>query len=162
MPECSSAPQGQFRIRTRFVFSAGSIALLSTSSGGKLCAHLHHRSLQLCDLFEDHPTSAMFASGRELARTSSFRDNLETNSHFFIEECDRMQGLQVFLDIENAYGGLATGTLDSFFEEHGRTSVLAFASLPSNSAMATSAGETLQRRLLNASLTLYVLSNNSN
>ena len=57
-----------------------------------------------------------------LTNLLAFRDQLETDSHFFIEECDHMQGMQVFVDIADAFGGLASGTLDSIFEEHGTIS----------------------------------------
>ena len=59
-----------------------------------LSPRLHSRSLCVCDMWEE---SALlnFHAGYAAARSGSFRDRLENDFHFYLEECNRLQGIQV-------------------------------------------------------------------
>lgn len=53
--------------------------------------------------FESH------AAGREVARRSELFDELEERIRFFLEECNSPQGMQLFLDMHDGFGGIACG-----------------------------------------------------
>ena len=59
---------------------------------------LHPRSIQLLrDFFlgdESNPLD-VFGYGQRLAKEEHFYDEFESNLHFFVEECDNLQGFQV-------------------------------------------------------------------
>lgn len=57
---------------------------------------LHPKSIQLLrDFFLDINPFDVFGYGQRLAKEEHFYDEFESNLHFFVEECDSLQGFQV-------------------------------------------------------------------
>ncbi|KAG5513370.1 hypothetical protein PMAC_001433 [Pneumocystis sp. 'macacae'] len=85
-------------------------------------AKYHPRSLnQLCQYdLHDETFSPFYAfdQGKDLFRDLSKENDL-FESHFrpFLEECDNIQGLTIFSEINNGWGGFACSFLDSIRDE---------------------------------------------
>ncbi|KAL0086518.1 tubulin domain-containing protein [Phycomyces blakesleeanus] len=54
--------------------------------------------------------------------TSIFEDNFR----FFVEECDQLQGFQIFTGVDDAMGGFTEGLLDDIRDEFPKTTVLTY------------------------------------
>ena len=71
--------------------------------------HLHPKSVQVTSRYtHDSITEPFdyFPLGQNLFKEPAFHDDLEDRIHFFIEECDSLQGFNIFVDVNNASGGL--------------------------------------------------------
>ena len=60
-------------------------------------SHFHDKSLQSIESLHSDSCSSFdhFGSGELLFKSSKFYDDLEDRLHYFVEECDRLQGFQV-------------------------------------------------------------------
>ena len=50
-------------------------------------------------------------------------DLLDRDVRFFAEECDAMQGIQVFAGVDDAWGGFAAKYVESLRDEYGKSSI---------------------------------------
>lgn len=50
-------------------------------------------------------------------------DLMDRDIRPFVEECDQMQGFQMFTGIDDAWGGFAAKYLDDLRDEYGKTSI---------------------------------------
>ena len=63
-------------------------------------------------------------TGQELFQTlDKEADLLDRDLRPFAEECDQLQGFQVFSGTDNAWGGFSASYLDSLRDEFGKTSI---------------------------------------
>ncbi len=56
--------------------------------------YIHPRTVHVCDLWEESATMK-FQRGYDILKDVHFTESLVSDSHFFLEECDRPQGIQV-------------------------------------------------------------------
>jgi hypothetical protein len=65
-----------------------------------------------------------WAAGEDLFQSLDKEfDLLDRDVRFFAEECDQMQGFQLFATADDAWGGFAARYLDSLRDEYGKTSI---------------------------------------
>ncbi|XP_062516495.1 protein misato homolog 1-like [Corticium candelabrum] len=85
-----------------------------------LHAHLNPQSLYTISsvLHEDesHPFD-VFTAGQELWTRSKIRDEIEDRLHFFVEECDHLQGFHVLFNLSDGFSGLTCAILDLLVDE---------------------------------------------
>ena len=63
-------------------------------------------------------------NGEELFSTLDREvDLLDRDIRFFAEECDAMQGIQIFSGTDDAWGGFAAKYVESLRDEYGKSSV---------------------------------------
>jgi hypothetical protein len=48
------------------------------------------------------------------------REEIEDKMHFFLEECDATQGIQLFVDLHDGFSGLGTAITEMVREDHGK------------------------------------------
>ncbi|XP_043936097.1 protein misato homolog 1 [Protopterus annectens] len=89
-----------------------------------LQVHLHPRTISVIhDYSHDEQSSqfAAFGQGEGLFNCPRFQDDLEDRLHFFVEECDYLQGFQVLCDLHNGFSGLSAKTVELLQDEyHGK------------------------------------------
>src|SRR5687767_4269044 len=65
-----------------------------------------------------------FAAGAELFSTLDKDDDIvDRDFRPFVEECDRMQGIQVFTGLDDAWGGFAGEYVEALRDEYGKSCV---------------------------------------
>ncbi|QUC19482.1 uncharacterized protein UV8b_03723 [Ustilaginoidea virens] len=112
-------------------------------------------SMQLCDL-ERQSTTLPFesvATGSELfSFLDKHQDVVDTDWRPFVEECDLMQGTQVFTTMDDAWGGFAASYLEALRDEYPKSCIWVWG-LQSPSLGIP--GKTRQLRLSNTVQTLH-------
>jgi hypothetical protein len=84
-----------------------------------------------------------WSTGEELFRDLDKElDLLDRDVRPFVEECDQMQGMQMFTGSDDAWGGFSARYLDSLRDEYGKTSIWVWGN---ESTKRVSRQETLQR-----------------
>jgi hypothetical protein len=82
--------------------------------------------VQLYD-YELHSTTRpfeRFPMGRELFSTlDKEHDIVDRDWRPFVEECDRMQGIQVFTTTDDAWGGFASSYIEALRDEYPKTCI---------------------------------------
>lgn len=71
--------------------------------------HLHPKTVSLSNRYQLNSETEPFDSfilGQNLYKEPSCRDDFEDRIHFFAEECDSLQGFNIFVDTNNACSGL--------------------------------------------------------
>ncbi|XP_031567453.1 protein misato homolog 1-like [Actinia tenebrosa] len=107
----------------------------------------------------EHFAFDTFGYGQNLYINTDFRDEFENSLHFFVEECDQLQGFQILTDIHNGFAGLSSQVIQDLADEYSPKSIITFGLLP-----ATLPGSTNMKaahRLLNIALSFDQLSSNS-
>eukprot|EP01134_Creolimax_fragrantissima_P004070 CFRG4070T1 len=129
--------------------------------GSCLLPQLDQRSrVELPGIFhnDDERPFNVFTNGNEMLHNAQFIDTLENNLHFFLEECDHLQGYQVLVDTDDAFGGLCVEVLDLLIDEHGKKPVVTYATTPLvHESESTSFIEYADRAVLNNALSLQRL-----
>eukprot|EP00039_Didymoeca_costata_P023810 m.8382 g.8382 ORF g.8382 m.8382 type:complete len:475 (-) comp3881_c0_seq2:39-1463(-) len=78
---------------------------------------LHQNSLRtlpntdMCDTYEE---------GLALSRNAKFCDDFDDRFHYFLEACDTPQGVQLWHDYNQGFGGTAAGVLRHIRQDHGK------------------------------------------
>lgn len=87
----------------------------------------HPRSIVQLNEYELNSQTMPFeswAAGQELFQNLDKEvDLLDRDLRPFAEECDQLQGLQVFSGTDNAWGGFSASYLDNLRDEFGKTSI---------------------------------------
>ncbi|XP_043281672.1 protein misato [Venturia canescens] len=70
----------------------------------------------------------VFNYGVNLWQNEQFEDDFSDRIRSYVEECDMMQGFQVLLDSQDAFGGLGSSCVQHLRDEYGK-SIIAFPSI---------------------------------
>lgn len=70
----------------------------------------------------DSYTIGREAYGQNEKETDIFEDNFR----FFVEECDNLQGFQIFTDVDDAFGGFTEGLLSNIRDEYLKTPIMTY------------------------------------
>ncbi|KAL0962260.1 hypothetical protein UPYG_G00337770 [Umbra pygmaea] len=123
--------------------------------------HLHPRTISVIHKYnhdgESHRLEA-FGQG-EAALQGSVLDDLEDRLHFFIEECDYLQGFQVLCDIADGFSGLGSKVTEMLQDSYGGRGILTWGLAPVSHPDTTPMKELYH--LLNYSLGMVHLAKNS-
>jgi len=87
-------------------------------------AQLHSKSLQLLHRDGDMDQSAFSAGHALLDGGSQPLEEILESVRFFLEECDRLQGVHALVDVNSGFGGVGQAVLRELRDELGRVPIL--------------------------------------
>ncbi|XP_054461632.1 protein misato homolog 1 [Anoplopoma fimbria] len=94
--------------------------------------HLHPRTISVIHQYnhdgEAHRLEA-FGQGDALLQ-GSVLEQLEDKLHFFVEECDYLQGFQVFCDLADGFAGLGSKVTEMLRDSYGGRGILTWGMAP--------------------------------
>ncbi|KAM9383888.1 protein misato homolog 1 isoform 2-T2 [Pholidichthys leucotaenia] len=94
--------------------------------------HLHPRTISIIHQYnhngEAHRLEA-FGQGESLLR-GSVLEELEDRLHFFVEECDYLQGFQVLCDLADGFAGLGSKVTEMLQDTYGGRGILTWGLMP--------------------------------
>ncbi|KFO24909.1 protein misato homolog 1 isoform X1 [Fukomys damarensis] len=123
-PPVTSAPNPKPLIPT-----AGSIRVWSDF----LRVHLHPRSICLIQKYNhDGETERLeaFGQGESILKEPRYLEELEDRLHFYVEECDYLQGFQILCDLHDGFSGLGTKAAELLQDEYSGRGVVTWGLLP--------------------------------
>ncbi|XP_066466436.1 protein misato homolog 1 [Tiliqua scincoides] len=126
-----------------------------------LRTHLHPRSILTIRQYHHEGESSRleaFGQGEKLLEDATCLEELEDRLHFYVEECDYLQGFQVLCDLHNGFSGVGAKVTELLRDEYAGKGILTWGLTP---ALGTA---NLQRnfyRLMNTVLGLVHLSSHS-
>ncbi|XP_022105673.1 protein misato homolog 1-like [Acanthaster planci] len=101
----------------------------------------------------------LFTKGRSLLNKKDIAEDIENRLHFFVEECDQLQGFQVLVDFYDGFGGLGSSLVENLADEYKGKGIMAVGVAP---AVFTSSSLTADNhRLINSVLAFQRLSEQS-
>eukprot|EP00040_Diaphanoeca_grandis_P018057 m.94934 g.94934 ORF g.94934 m.94934 type:complete len:525 (+) comp26770_c0_seq1:261-1835(+) len=89
-----------------------------------LCVVRQHSQL------DDPPTFEKFMSGEAFFSPRPPRDDFDDKVHFFLEECDHIQGIQTMIDLHDGFAGLGTSIVSALRDDHGKIPIYCFGLAP--------------------------------
>lgn len=123
--------------------------------------HLHPRTISVIHQYnhdgEAHRLEA-FGQGEALLQASVLED-LEDRLHFFVEECDYLQGFQVFCDLADGFSGLGSKVTEMLQDSYSGRGILTWGLAPVNHPNSTPMKDLYH--LLNCTLGTVNLANHS-
>ncbi|KFQ22335.1 Protein misato 1, partial [Mesitornis unicolor] len=140
------------------VYPGGSVQVWSDY----LNVHLHPKSIYVihqymhdgdCDCLE------AFGQGETLLQDPGCIEELEDRLHFYVEECDYLQGFQVLCDLHNGFSGVGAKVTELLYDEYSGKGILTWGLTPATSNVGDSRKNFC--RLMNTALGIVHLSRHS-
>ncbi|KFW80392.1 Protein misato 1, partial [Manacus vitellinus] len=100
-----------------------------------------------------------FAQGESLLQDPACVEELEDRLHFFVEECDYLQGFQVLCDLHNGFSGVGAKVTELLHDEYSGKGILSWGLTPATSDVGDP--QSSFYRLLNTALGIVHLSQHS-
>ncbi|NWQ68947.1 MSTO1 protein, partial [Neopipo cinnamomea] len=131
---------------------------------------LHPRSLHVIRQYlhdGDCGCLEAFAQGESLLQDPACLEELEDRLHFFVEECDYLQGFQVLCDLHDGFSGVGAKVTELLHDEYSGKGILSWGLAPATPAVGLGFFPPLQDsqssfyRLLNTALGIVHLSQHS-
>uniref|UniRef100_A0AAR2KRT2 Protein misato homolog 1 n=1 Tax=Pygocentrus nattereri TaxID=42514 RepID=A0AAR2KRT2_PYGNA len=94
--------------------------------------HLHPRTISVINQYNHDGESARleaFGQGEALLQ-GSVLEELEDRLHFFVEECDYLQGFQVLCDVADGFSGLGSKVTELLQDSYGGRGILTWGVAP--------------------------------
>ncbi|NXD29614.1 MSTO1 protein, partial [Spelaeornis formosus] len=104
-----------------------------------LNVHLHPKSLYVIRQYlhdGDCGCLEAFGQGESLLQDPACVEELEDRLHFFVEECDYLQGFQVLCDLHNGFSGVGAKVTELLHDEYSRKGILTWGLTPVPSPVA--------------------------
>ncbi|XP_032568762.1 protein misato homolog 1 [Chiroxiphia lanceolata] len=123
---------------------------------------LHPRSVHVIRQFlhdGDCGCLEAFAQGESLLQDPACVEELEDRLHFFVEECDYLQGFQVLCDLHNGFSGVGAKVTELLHDEYSGKGILSWGLTPATSDVGDP--QSSFYRLLNTALGIVHLSQHS-
>ncbi|NXC91963.1 MSTO1 protein, partial [Cercotrichas coryphoeus] len=76
-----------------------------------------------------------FGQGESLLQDPACVEELEDRLHFYVEECDYLQGFQVLCDLHNGFSGVGAKVTELLHDEYSRKGILTWGLTPVLSAV---------------------------
>ncbi|XP_063032396.1 protein misato homolog 1 [Melospiza melodia melodia] len=127
-----------------------------------LSVNLHPKSLYVIRQYlHDGDCGCLegFGQGESLLQDPACVEELEDRLHFFVEECDYLQGFQVLCDLHNGFSGVGARVTELLRDEYARKGILTWGLTPVLSAVADPQKSFC--RLMNTALGIAHLSRHS-
>ncbi|XP_030330097.1 protein misato homolog 1 isoform X2 [Strigops habroptila] len=100
-----------------------------------------------------------FAQGERLLQDPACMEELEDRLHYFVEECDYLQGFQVLCDLHNGFSGVGAKVTELLCDEYSGKGILSWGLTPAMSNVGDSQKNVY--RLMNTALGIVHLSTHS-
>ncbi|XP_025714495.1 protein misato homolog 1 isoform X1 [Callorhinus ursinus] len=98
-----------------------------------LRVHLHPRSICMIQKY-NHDGEAgrleAFGQGERLLKEPRYLEELEDRLHFFVEECDSLQGFQILCDLHNGFSGVGATATELLRDEYSGRGIITWGLLP--------------------------------
>ncbi|XP_004436235.1 PREDICTED: protein misato homolog 1 isoform X2 [Ceratotherium simum simum] len=127
-----------------------------------LRVHLHPRSICMIQKY-NHDGEAgrleAFGQGESILKEPRYLEELEDRLHFYVEECDYLQGFQILCDLHNGFSGVGAKATELLQDEYSGRGIITWGLLPGPYSL----GEPQKNiyRLLNTAFGLVRLSAHS-
>ncbi|XP_077178890.1 protein misato homolog 1 isoform X2 [Paroedura picta] len=126
-----------------------------------LRTHLHPRSILTIHQYDHDGESnrlEAFGQGEKLLQDATYLEELEDRLHFYVEECDYLQGFQVLCDLHNGFSGVGAKVTELLRDEYTGKGILTWGLTP---VLSTPNPQLGLYRLMNTILGLVHLSSHS-
>ncbi|XP_060676744.1 protein misato homolog 1 [Hemiscyllium ocellatum] len=127
-----------------------------------LRVHLHPKTISVIQQYNHSSTSDRFEAfgfGEKLVRDPLFLDDFEDRLHFYIEECDYLQGFHILCDLHDSFAGLSAKVVELLNDEYGGKGILTCGFSPASFTDTSPVTEV--HRLLNSFMGIVQLSSRS-
>ncbi|XP_004448654.2 protein misato homolog 1 isoform X2 [Dasypus novemcinctus] len=98
-----------------------------------LRVHLHPRSICMIHKY-NHDGEAgrleAFGQGENVLKEPGYLEELEDRLHFYVEECDYLQGFQILCDLHNGFSGVGAKASELLQDEYSGRGIIAWGLLP--------------------------------
>ncbi|XP_038238628.1 protein misato homolog 1 isoform X2 [Dermochelys coriacea] len=98
-----------------------------------LQVRLHPRSIFMIHQYNyDGESSQLeaFGQGESLLHDSTYLEELEDRLHFYVEECDYLQGFQILCDLNNGFSGVGAKVTELLHDEYSGRGILTWGLTP--------------------------------
>ncbi|XP_038167190.1 protein misato homolog 1 isoform X3 [Arvicola amphibius] len=98
-----------------------------------LRVHLHPRSICVIQKYNhDGETGRLeaFGQGEGVLKEPRYLEELEDRLHFYVEECDYLQGFQILCDLHDGFSGVGAKTAELLQDEYSGRGVITWGLLP--------------------------------
>lgn len=98
-----------------------------------LRVHLHPRSICMIQKY-NHDGEAgrleAFGQGESILKEPKYLEELEDRLHFYVEECDYLQGFQILCDLHNGFSGVGAKAAELLQDEYSGRGIITWGLLP--------------------------------
>ncbi|KAL0591105.1 Protein misato-like protein 1 [Plecturocebus cupreus] len=98
-----------------------------------LRVHLHPRSICTIQKY-NHDGEAgrleAFGQGESVLKESKYQEELEDRLHFYVEECDYLQGFQILCDLHDGFSGVGAKATEMLRDEYSGRGIITWGLLP--------------------------------
>ncbi|XP_004619350.1 protein misato homolog 1 [Sorex araneus] len=98
-----------------------------------LRVHLHPRSICMVQKY-NHDGEAgrleAFGQGESILKEPKYLEELEDRLHFYVEECDFLQGFQILCDLHDGFSGLGAKAAELLQDEYSGRGIITWGLLP--------------------------------
>ncbi|XP_042782096.1 protein misato homolog 1 isoform X2 [Panthera leo] len=98
-----------------------------------LRVHLHPRSICMIQKY-NHDGEAgrleAFGQGESILKEPRCLEDVEDRLHFYVEECDHLQGFQILCDLHNGFSGLGAKAAELLRDEYSGRGIITWGLLP--------------------------------
>uniref|UniRef100_A0A8C0QK81 Misato mitochondrial distribution and morphology regulator 1 n=1 Tax=Chelonoidis abingdonii TaxID=106734 RepID=A0A8C0QK81_CHEAB len=98
-----------------------------------LRVRLHPRSIFMIHQYNDDGESSQleaFGQGESLLHDPTYLEELEDRLHFYVEECDYLQGFQILCDLNNGFSGVGAKVTELLHDEYSGRGILTWGLTP--------------------------------
>ncbi|KAF1539219.1 hypothetical protein FQV20_0013090, partial [Eudyptula albosignata] len=98
-----------------------------------LNVHLHPKSIYVIHQYMhdgDCGCLEAFGQGERLLQDPGCIEELEDRLHFYVEECDYLQGFQVLCDLHNGFSGVGAKVTEMLYDEYSGKGILTWGLTP--------------------------------
>ncbi|XP_068934190.1 protein misato homolog 1 isoform X2 [Petaurus breviceps papuanus] len=98
-----------------------------------LHVQLHPRSICIIQKYNHDGEAGRlegFGQGESLLREPTYLEELEDRLHFYVEECDYLQGFQILCDLHDGFSGLGAKATELLQDEYAGRGILTWGLLP--------------------------------
>ncbi|KAL4694803.1 hypothetical protein H8957_002046 [Semnopithecus entellus] len=98
-----------------------------------LRVHLHPRSICMIQKY-NHDGEAgrleAFGQGESVLKEPKYQEELEDRLHFYVEECDYLQGFQILCDLHDGFSGVGAKVAELLQDEYSGRGIITWGLLP--------------------------------
>ncbi|XP_026513896.1 protein misato homolog 1 isoform X3 [Terrapene carolina triunguis] len=95
-----------------------------------LRVHLHPRSIFMIHQYNNDGQLEAFGQGESLLHDPTYLEELEDRLHFYVEECDYLQGFQILCDLNNGFSGVGAKVTELLHDEYSGRGILTWGLTP--------------------------------
>ncbi|XP_036906441.1 protein misato homolog 1 isoform X2 [Sturnira hondurensis] len=98
-----------------------------------LRVHLHPRSICVIQKYNHDGEAGLleaFGQGESVLKESRYLEELDDRLHFYVEECDYLQGFQILCDLHDGFSGVGAKATELLQDEYSGRGIITWGLLP--------------------------------